>query len=287
MKKLALATSQKLPELTPDDRALALRLRELGVDARPLVWNDPQQQLEETAAVLIRSCWDYHHHPREFLRWTQTLEEQGIRVHNPARTIRWNHDKAYLQQCDAAGLLIPATTWFESGTPASLAGLMRQREWSHAVVKPTVSATAWQTFLVSRDEAVEFQPAFEALLRAGSAMVQRFIPEVRERGEWSFVFFERQFSHAVLKRPGPGDFRVQKEFGGVVDWEAKPPADLISQAEAALDMAEGPLLFARVDGVEVQDRLCLMELELIEPALFLQAPQATERFARAIVAAVS
>lgn len=283
MKRVALATCRKFSQLTADDQALAARLLEQGVDARALVWNDPDQRVGDATSVIIRSCWDYHFSPREFLRWLDGLEHRGIRVHNPARTIRWNHDKTYLHQCEAAGLLIPPTASFEAGIHANLADLMQQREWTRAVVKPTVSATSWQTSLVSREEAVDFQPIFEALLRAGGVMVQRFIPEVQEQGEWSFIFFSRRFSHAVLKRAKSGDFRVQEQFGGVVHWDAAPPAGLIAQAEAVIGLVEGPLLFARVDGVEIEGRLYLMELELIEPALFLQAPQATERFAQAIV----
>ena len=99
-------------------------------------------------------------------------------------------------------------------------------------------------------------------------MVQPLIGEVRDPGEWSLLFFGGQFSHAVLKRPAAGDYRVQWEFGGSAEAMA-PPRALIADAERVLAAAPGTTVYARVDGVERDGHLTLMELELIEPHLFL------------------
>ncbi len=113
-------------------------------------------------------------------------------------------------------------------------------------------------------------------------MIQPFVTEVQTRGEWSFVFFAKQYSHAVLKRAKAGDFRVQKDFGGYLGDESPSPA-LIAAAERVIQKMNTPLLYARVDGVEVADNFLLMELELIEPELYFRpcAP-AAQRFADAI-----
>jgi len=125
--------------------------------------------------------------------------------------------------------------------------------------------------------------------------VQRFIPQVVGDGEWSFVFIDGAFSHAALKRPAAGDFRVQREHGGTAEALTPAPA-LLDDARAVLARlpqptlrhAQGRLLYARVDGCALAGRLLLMELELIEPALFLSAdPRAPERLAEAIVRRVS
>jgi glutathione synthase/RimK-type ligase-like ATP-grasp enzyme len=287
MKTIALATCRSLADLAPDEKLLADRLRDLGFEARPLVWDDSAQQLHDVAAVIVRSCWDYHKKPQEFLSWAEGLEAQGMNVLNPSPILRGNHDKSYLRQLQAADVRVPSTAWFEPGSTAVLAAVLAKHGWSKAVVKPTISATAWQTFSVSKTDAASFQLRFEELLGTGGVLVQSFVDEIEITGEWSFVFFDRTFSHAVRKRPKPGDFRVQEQFGGSVEPITNPARTLVAQAEAILAQITGPLVYARVDAVETEGQLCLMELELIEPALFLQTcPHAAKDFAAAIVRAV-
>jgi len=135
-------------------------------------------------------------------------------------------------------------------------------------VKPAVSASATDTWRTSAATAGADQGRLEQLLRAGDVMVQPFIDEVRDPGEWSIIFFGSRFSHAVRKRPAPADYRVQWEFGGTAAPLAPPPR-LIADAAAVMAAVRGHPPYARVDGVERDGRLMLMELELIEPHLFL------------------
>jgi hypothetical protein len=123
------------------------------------------------------------------------------------------------------------------------------------------------------------------LLASGDALVQPYVEEIGRRGEWSFVFFGGSYSHAVLKVAAEGDFRVQHEFGGDVRVES-PARSLVDAAEKVARWIPRPWAYARVDGVEVEGRLMLMELELIEPFLFLSSdPAAASRFADAVSAA--
>jgi glutathione synthase/RimK-type ligase-like ATP-grasp enzyme len=283
--KIFLATCRAVPDLSTDDRALAGRLRDCGFDVQPLIWDDPNPVFHDTAAVVVRSCWDYHLNHKDFLHWAASLEKQGVTICNSPKLMHWNHDKRYLLELCSAGIQIPPTLWLECGSNAQLKTIMADSGWSEVVVKPSVSATSWRTFRVSFGEAEAFQSEFKELLLHGRTMVQKFIPEVQSHGEWSFVFFDRRFSHAVLKRAAANDFRVQDQFGGSVDWQATPTWDLVAQAKAALDSVKGQPLYARVDGVELCGELCLMELELIEPALFLKRTNsAVKQFAEAICA---
>jgi len=191
-------------------------------------------------------------------------------VWNPPAVLRWNSHKGYLRDLAARGVPIVPTRWLERGTPVGLARLLRDAAWSDAVVKPAVSASAHGTWRTSFETASADQRQLDELLRAGDVMVQPFMSEVRDAGEWSFLFLGGRFSHAVLKRPGAGagDYRVQWEFGGTAD-AMVPPGNLVADAEAVMTAVPGNPLYARVDGVERDGRLVLMELELIEPHLFL------------------
>jgi len=120
------------------------------------------------------------------------------------------------------------------------------------------------------------------LAEFSEVMIQEFLEVIRIGGEWSFIFFDGHFSHAVLKKPQEGDFRVQDDFGGTV-FRQEPGECLIKQAEAILRVIDEVPLYARVDAIEIDEKLILMELELIEPVLFLEMnEEAPMRFAKAI-----
>ncbi|PYP05101.1 MAG: hypothetical protein DMD57_04710 [Gemmatimonadetes bacterium] len=193
----------------------------------------------------------------------------------------------YLRDLAARGVPIVPTRWLARGRRVDLARLLRDERWSDVVVKPAVSASATDTWRTSAATAGVDQSRLEELLRAGDVMVQPFIDEVRDPGEWSIIFLGGRFSHAVRKRPAAADYRVQWEFGGTAAPMA-PPARLVADAAAVMAALPGHPLYARVDGVERDGRLMLMELELIEPHLFLGwDADATGRLARVLAAFVT
>ena len=287
MKRIALATAAKLPTLNDDDRLLIAALAELGHAAAPAVWDAPDVCWEEFQGVVVRSCWDYHHRLEEFLAWVTRLERAGVPLWNLPAVLRWNSHKGYLRDLAARGVPIVPTRWLARGRRVGLAQLLRDEHWSDAVVKPAVSASATDTWRTSVATAGADQSRLEDLLRVGDVMVQPFIDEVCDPGEWSIMFFGGRFSHAVLKRPAEDDYRVQWEFGGTAVTMA-PPSRLLADAQAVMAAVPGHPLYARVDGVERDGGLMLMELELIEPHLFLGwDADATGRLAVALGALVT
>lgn len=295
---IALATDGRTTDLAPDDAVAltALANRNLA-PVEAVAWDAPHVEWSRYHAVLIRSTWDYHLRLDAFLDWAQNVEAAGVALWNPAAVIRWNADKRYLREIERAGVPVVPTRWIHRGTQGEGGSVLRDTGWRRVVVKPSVSATAFRTS-VTDARSVDADPELLAgVLAQGDAMLQPFLPEVCETGEWSFMYFATRdgdlgFSHAVLKRPAAGDFRVQDQFGGVAV-AARPPDALVHQAtEAAAAVARaapGPLLYARIDGVESggdhapPGTFLLMEAELIEPVLFLGAePDAANRFAAAI-----
>jgi len=281
MPRIALATSSKFPNLTADDRLLLQPLARRGIHAEPAIWDDAAQNWASYGAVILRSTWDYHLLPEHFLRWIDSLADMHVPLWNPHTRVRWNANKTYLRDLDARGVAIVPTIWPEAADRKSLRDKMGELSWTKAVIKPRISATAHRTQLVRLEDANSAQPLFDELRTGLGVMVQKFMHSILEDGEWSLIFFDRQFSHAVLKKPASGDFRVQNDFGGT-DRLTDPPAHVLESAAAILRAVE-PTLYARVDGVVEEEQFLLMELELIEPALFLAShPTAPERFADAI-----
>jgi glutathione synthase/RimK-type ligase-like ATP-grasp enzyme len=287
MLRLALATSSNYPNLTEDDRLLLEPLRDHGIHAHPAIWNNSTEDWSKFAGVLIRSCWDYHLQADKFLAWIQHFESANIPILNPAPLLRWNANKLYLRELDTKGIPIVPTFWPQNDTsPIAVKEGLRQLGWHKAVVKPRISATAYRTQLVTPENAASAQPLFDELHRGPGVMLQKFMDSITTEGEWSLIFFANKFSHAVLKKPQPGDFRVQNDFGGT-SYLADPPAHVLAGATRAVHAVD-PVVYARVDGVVAEDRFLLMELELIEPMLFLaDHPEAPTRFAVAIANAVA
>jgi len=241
---IALATSAELPGLDPDDAPL---LAGLGDRAEPAVWSDADVDWTRYDAVLIRSVWDYFLRHDEFIAW---VDRVPVPMWNPADTIRWNSEKSYLRELEAAGVRTIPTAW-GGAVP-----------WDEAILKPTVAGGSLGLRRAARGERIG--PGW---------MAQPFLPDIVCAGELSLVYFDGYFSHAIRKTPAEGDIRVQPEYGGRVS-PAHPTAAELATAEQVLAAAGRDLLYARVD--LVGDGM-LIELEAIEPRFFFEHAPAAER----------
>ena len=281
---IAFATHSGLDGLTPSDRLAADELERRGSSVTAVPWS-AAGDWRRFDTVVLRATWDYYKRPADFLGWLRSLESQRVPLWNPPPLAVWNLHKGYLRELERAGVSVVPTEWVTDASPApSLAQLAHRRGWADVVVKPAVSANAngtWRTHArVTEDDEQQFQ----ALAAVGEVMVQPVIESLVREGEWSLVFLGGEFSHAVLKRPASGDFRVQSLHGGTVARsEARP--EWIAQARSILDAVPGPWLYARVDGCIMAGRFVLVELEMLEPDLFFNlAPEASGRFANALEA---
>lgn len=279
---IGLVTYSKAPNLTDDDRPLIAELRQLGVESQPVIWDDPAVRWSEFRALVLRSPWNYHLKPAAFTQWLETIEAAGVALWNPYAVVRWNMHKRYLRELSVRGVLIADTEWIARAESAPLSQVLARRGWTEAIIKPAISASATDTWRTTTD-AVADGRRYRQLLERADLLVQAVVPEVASAGEWSLLFIDSRYSHAVMKRPKPGDFRVQTELGGSAE-PATPPPAVIAEAERIVAMLPAPCLYTRVDGVETARGFMLMEVEAIEPLLFFAfAPQACAAMARALV----
>jgi glutathione synthase/RimK-type ligase-like ATP-grasp enzyme len=278
---LVFATCAHQPFITDDDQPLAAALAAMGYRVEPEPWTDIDPTHLDAEPVILRSTWDYHRIPTMFTAWLAAMADANRPLLNPAGVVRDNIDKIYLQRLEQAGIAIPATRWIEKPDAESLAAILAEQGWRQAVIKPRIAATAYGTFLIAADA----MPAEEDLApaRASGALVQEFVPEISS-GEVSLVYAGGEFSHAVVKRATGGDFRVQKDFGGVVE-VVTPSATILAFGSAVVATVPASCAYARVDVVETSRGPLLMELELIEPELYFSiVPGSAERMAQAIIA---
>jgi glutathione synthase/RimK-type ligase-like ATP-grasp enzyme len=280
---IAFVTSTAHGDLTPDDHLAVAVLAERGARVTAAIWNDAGIDWGSFDSIIVRSTWDYHKNADQFRAWIDKLDTMGAPLWNPPVMLRWNMEKTYLRELEDAGIPIVPTAWLDRGSQADLGKLLADRGWEHGVVKPVISAAASRTWRVSRDDVSKGNAQLAESLELGDVMVQPFMAEIQTRGEWSLIFIAGEFSHAVRKIPAGGDFRVQHTFGGqsLVD---TPSAEVLEVARRVLDAAPSPWLYARVDGIETDAGFVLLELEMLEPGLFLSYSRAgAVRLAEAIL----
>jgi glutathione synthase/RimK-type ligase-like ATP-grasp enzyme len=247
-----------LDALWAEDEALVHAFRSAGWDALPVVWNAPGIAWDEFAAAIVRSTWDYIDDLDGFLATLASIAASGCILLNDHATIAWNARKRYLLDLAARGVPVIPTRLVASAADADSV----PAAWSTVVVKPEVGIGASGIQVVAR-------AALEERLAAvrGAQIVQPFAQSVVTDGEWSFVYLDGRLSHALVKRPAPGDYRVQPMYGGTVR-RAEPDARDRADADAVLPVLSSRPLYARVDMARLDGRLHLMELELSEPVLF-------------------
>lgn len=279
MRRVAILTARHLPQLSPDDGGVVFEaFRRVGLEAFPAIWQDG---VPDADAAIVRTTWDYTGDPDGFVR-TLAATSARMPLLNPLDTIRWNLDKRYLAELAAAGADVPATLVVPRGDARTLEDVLAALATDEVVVKPVVGAGGRATWRGRGADAATWRAA----VAERDLLVQPFIPEVITDGEVSLLYFGGAYSHAVRKRPTGGEFRVQDDHGGVVE-AYDPPAAIRAAAERTLATVTRPWSYARVDGIVLGERFVLMEIELVEPELFLRFDAASpERYARACAEAL-
>lgn len=264
---------------------LVQALREAGADAVAVHWDDPSADWAAFDLALIRSTWDYSWRAEEFTAWAERCGK-ATRLANPVGVVRWNADKRYLGQLAEAAVPTVPTRYFAPGDPVVLPA---DREY---VVKPASGAGARYAARYPAGERDAALRQVERMHAEGfTVMVQPYLSSIDTHGERALQFFGGRLLHAGIKgavlAPGTPYDADKVAHPDLRPWE--PTAAELAVAEKALAAVPGEaeLLYARVDLVTGPDgEPCVMELELIEPNLFLHLhPGSVPRVVEAVLAA--
>jgi glutathione synthase/RimK-type ligase-like ATP-grasp enzyme len=297
-KKCVFLTLEDAGKYAIDDDLAIGPLKDLGWQTESIPWTQSPVDWGEFDLVIIRSCWDYHKHPIEFITVLREIEASGTSLLNSASVVEWNMNKTYLRDLAGRGIPIVPTIWRDKLPDGAIVNLFDELKADIIVIKPLVGASAQGVIKLSRNESPERLDWLTREYRHRPCLIQVFVNSIVDTGEYSVVFMNGEYSHTILKTPASGDFRVQEELGGnvrlisrnntLVD-AAAVLAEAAISAAAAIKAVDEEILYARVDLVEAPqydiaaNKFWLMELELIEPSFFMRLdPSAPERFARAI-----
>lgn len=267
----------------PDDAMAADALRARGAHVDYLMWDNPDQAWDAHDLYVNRCTWRYQFKYAQWLSWLDQVAA-NLPILNPAPILRMTSDKRYMTEIEAAGVVCVPSLFIDM--PELAADAAAKAGWTEIVVKPAIGASGFDTFkcpLAALNEKCAAIMAANPADGHQSLMIQPFIDHFVTTGEWSLIFIDNIYSHAVFKTAGAGEFRVQSRWGGTTV-AAEAPAPLIAQAQAILDRLAPDLLYARIDGIYDGAVFTLSELEWNEPYLSFGAdPAAAARFADAVL----
>ena len=245
-------------------------------------WDNPSYEWQQTKSVLFRTVWDYFERFDEFWDWLEQVKTK-TRLINSYELIKWNIDKHYLRDLKNNGIQVVPTYFADRENNISLQEIANLNDWKHIVIKPAISASAFNTYKITNDEIEQKEQLFHELLQTHDMLVQPFFPTISELGEASLMVFGGKFTHAILKKAKAGDFRVQDDFGGTVH-DYKPTEEEIKFAEKVFQSCTSLPIYGRVDIVwDSNKHIYLSELEIIEPELWIRnRPESANKIAEAV-----
>ncbi len=264
-----------LPILDADDRFVAEELERRGYRCAVADWRSQTIDWANAGICVLRSTWDYHLHYQEFLAWLETVSSQ-TKVWNDPELVRWNSNKRYLFDLQKASIPIVPTVLFEQSTPANLNATLDQHGWTKGILKPIVGLSTFGVRKIERNQ-TDIQAHLDKMLETSDVLLQPFIETVHERGERALVFLGREYSHTIRKSA----FQPLAQAGEAGETLEQPDQAELQLARQVLAEVKKPVAFARIDLIrDAAGRDLLMELELVEPSLYLNMfPQAISKFA--------
>ncbi|ANH59289.1 ATP-grasp domain-containing protein [Dokdonia donghaensis] len=270
-----------------DERKLITQaLEDLGLKVHCTAWDDAEFDWSQTRAVVFRTIWDYFERYDEFSAWIEIVKAKTQLV-NSYDLIQWNIDKHYLEDLQNKGVAIVPTEYVDTGSYRSIAEVCLERDWQDVVIKPAIAGGAFHTHKVLEFERADYEEVFENLVAERDMLIQPFVPTISSRGEASLMVFNGKFTHAILKKPKQGDYRVQDDWGGTVH-PYSPTQEEITFAEDCFKACNTMPAYGRADILWGENGdILLGELEIVEPELWIRNdPASARQFAQGVLKAL-
>lgn len=282
MKKCIILTMDDISAFEVYDHLLIPPLAQAGWQCDTISWRDKTVDWNNYDLVMVRSPWDYQDDCEAFLQVLTTIDNSTAHLDNPLKIIAGNVNKKYLKALASQGVEIVPTLWFDDINESDFAHYYSQLNTHEIVIKPCVSACAFDTFRLTKTSITEKKLELLTTFQQREFMVQPFMQAIIDEGEFSLFYFDGELSHAILKVPQKGDYRVQEEYGSQL-LKITPEPLLIKAAEQVLSVIGSSLLYARLDFVRTATGFAIMEAELIEPSLYFNLDEdSPQRFVDAI-----
>ena len=280
MKKVVFLTMDSLVGFECYDDLLIEPLNDIGWTVEKISWRKENVNWNNYNAVIVRSTWDYQSDSKKFLEVLRTVNNSSAYLENNFSILQWNMNKRYLYDLKQKNIRIPDTIWEKSFSAERAVKYFDLLNVDEIIIKPNISGNADNTFRLKRRDLNSCLPILQSIFGNREYLVQPFMKNIIDEGEYSLFYFGGKYSHTILKKPKANDFRVQEEHGGIIKL-VQPTEEQLLQAENILNTINPLPLYARIDFVRTpDDQFALMELELIEPSLYFNMDiESPKRFA--------
>lgn len=285
--RCAYLTMEDFGDFVSDADLSFATMAELGWQTEMVPWRSPVDW-DDYDIVYICTPWDYQNDVAGFFEVLERIEASSATLVNSLDLVHWNLEKNYLEDLESRGAGIVPSIFCDAFDEQDIAGWFAAHGKNRIVIKPLVGANSDHVVVLTDPVPLAVLDDLRATYGSRPFFVQPFMERVLSEGEYSTFFFNGEYSHAILKKPQAGDFRSQEEFGANIR-RVEAPQALIDTAHDVVALVEPLPVYVRADFVrDAEDSFLVMELELIEPSLYLRTdPGSAARFARALVAAVA
>ena len=263
------------------DNLIISPLREFGWDCDFVSWESRNIDWDQYKSVIIRSTWNYQEKFENFIKVLSEIDTSSAFLYNSIDIVKWNINKQYLNDLEEKKIEIVPSMFYMNFNSKEIYELFSSFNSKKLIIKPCISANADFTYILDQNSFNDIIDTLKVFFKKREFIIQPFIENIKFEGEYSLIFFGNKLSHALLKTPKNGDFRVQEEHGGILKSIINPEIDLIKFGERVIENLPEPCLYSRVDIVKHNNKFLLMEVELIEPSLYFNMDsKSSTRFAK-------
>lgn len=248
-------------------------MKELGADLELVNWRKLKLNHNKYDIILPKRCWDYNSHYLEFIDLLYYLKRNNIKIVNNVDLILWNTHKKYLLDLKNNSLNVGDILILNKGNYNYLSlienfliNLHYNNREKIFIAKPAIGLGGSHVFKFTLNDLVSKESLFNEILVKGDLVIQTFFPEIEQEGEFSFFFFNQKFSHALQKKPAKNSFLAHQIYGAK-NLSYSPLIEEIDKAKKFISTINPN--YVRVDIVKRNGEFYLVELELIEPYLYL------------------
>jgi glutathione synthase/RimK-type ligase-like ATP-grasp enzyme len=258
-----------IQQVLTEDQLLILELKKLGLRVIKKAWDSSSFNWSDTKFAVFRSTWDYFDKFKEFKKWLEKVKKETIFI-NSYELINWNLDKKYLIELNKKGINIPTSVVVTKKDNLTLANLFKKYNFNEAIIKPTISGAARDTYRITKNNFYDYENNFFDLKSKEDLIFQEFLSNIISQGEISLIFIGRKYTHAVKKIAKEGDFRVQDDHGGSVEVYNATKEEILF-AQDCLEKCPVLPIYSRIDIIyDNKNEICLGEIEVIEPELWFR-----------------
>ena len=268
-KKCALLTMKDLSKFECYDNLIVNPLEEMGWICDQVPWDTNKLiDWDQYDSVIIRSTWNYQENFLKFINVLKEISSSSADLQNPIDIVEWNLNKQYLKDFENKNIKIVPSQWFNNFIPKEIIQSFLNFNSKKIIIKPCISANADHTYILEEKTALSKLNTLKKDFIDKEFIIQPFIQDIKNEGEYSLIYFGNTLSHVLLKTPKVGDFRVQEEHGGTLKSIINPEQALIRFGKNVINKLPRACLYSRVDIVRNKNEFLLMEVELIEPSLY-------------------